>query len=254
MKEGFIMLGRDLQDSPLFNEKRFFSKFEAWIDILYEVNYKDGSSLIGSTIIECKNGQSIMSLDSWAKRWKWNKSAVRRFFDLLKSCNMIEIENMTKTTRITVLLSNSYDDLRNASETQVKRKWNASETHLTPIEESNKVIKKERNKKEDKSSYGDLLVFLNSTTGKGFKVITSKADKNIKARIKDGFTNEDIKKAIVNCSKNKYHIENPQYLTLEFITRADNLEKYLNANPTQIIPLRPHEKGFNPISYSNVVN
>jgi uncharacterized phage protein (TIGR02220 family) len=111
-----------------------------------------------------------------------------------------------------------------------------------------------KNKKEDKSSYSDLLSFLNSTTNKSFKVVTSKADKNIKSRIKDGFTIDDVKKAIINCSKNKYHIENPQYLTLEFITRADNLEKYLNAAPTQMIPLRPHDKGFNPVSYSNVVN
>ena len=110
------------------------------------------------------------------------------------------------------------------------------------------------NKKEDKSSNGDLLSFLNSTTGKGFKVITSKAEKNIKSRLKEGFTFEDMKRAIVNCSKNKYHIENPQYLTLEFITRADNLEKYLNVAPAQMVALRPHDKGFNPVSYANIVN
>lgn len=252
MKEGFIMLNRDLQDSPLFTEKRVFSKFEAWIDILYEVNYKDGNSLIGSTIIECKKGQSIMSLDSWAKRWKWNKSAVRRFFDLLKSCNMIEIENMTKTTRITILSSDSYIETRNASETQVKHIWNASETHLTPIEESNKEIKKESNKIiEDKSSNVDLLSFLNTTTGKGFKVITSKAEKNIKLRLKEGFTIEDIKRAIVNCSKNKYHIENPHYITLEFITRADNLEKYLNVAPAQMTVVKqPRQQ---PVNYGRYV-
>jgi len=95
-------------------------------------------------------------------------------------------------------------------------------------EQGNNVIIK------DKSSNVDLLSFLNLTTGKGFKVITSKAEKNIKLRLKEGFTIEDIKMAIVNCSKNKYHIENPQYLTLEFITRADNLEKYLNVAPAQM--------------------
>ena len=51
----------------------------------------------------------------------------------------------------------------------------------------------------------------------------------ITARIKEGFTIEDILKATENCSKDKYHIENPQYLTPEFITRSDKLPKYLTA-------------------------
>jgi uncharacterized phage protein (TIGR02220 family) len=94
--------------------------------------------------------------------------------------------------------------------------------------------KESKEKEEDKSFNDELLSFLNTTTGKSFKIVTSKSEKNIKSRLKQGFTIEDIKRAIVNCSKNKYHIENPQYLTLEFITRADSLEKYLNVAPAQM--------------------
>jgi hypothetical protein len=94
--------------------------------------------------------------------------------------------------------------------------------------------KESKEKEEYKSSNDELLSFLNTTTGKSFKIVSSKSEKNIKSRLKQGFTIEDIKRAIVNCSKNKYHIENPQYLTLEFITRADSLEKYLNVAPAQM--------------------
>jgi hypothetical protein len=35
--------------------------------------------------------------------------------------------------------------------------------------------------------------------------------------------------AIKNCSIDKYHIENPKYLTPEFISRPDKIEKYAYA-------------------------
>jgi uncharacterized phage protein (TIGR02220 family) len=139
--------------------------------------------------------------------------------------------------------SNKAKDSANARWNKVKdaNAFNKDANALLTQSDSNaikeskvKEIKVKEIKEEDKSSNVDLLSFLNTTTGKAFKVITSKAEKNVKLRLKEGFTNEDIKRAIVNCSKNKYHIENPQYLTLEFITRADNLEKYLNAAPVRM--------------------
>lgn len=105
--EGWIKLHRKIQSHWLFTEKRVFSKYEAWIDILVNVNSDSTKMLIGSTVIECARGQSLLSLDGWGKRWNWNKSAVRRFFCLLESEGMIKTENILKTTRLTVC---NYDD------------------------------------------------------------------------------------------------------------------------------------------------
>lgn len=72
-----------------------------------------------------------------------------------------------------------------------------------------------------------LLGFFNTVTGKKSKVVPKKAKEQINARLKEGFTKEDIASAIKNCFADKYHIEtNHKHLTLEFITRADKLEKY----------------------------
>jgi uncharacterized phage protein (TIGR02220 family) len=55
-----------------------------------------------------------------------------------------------------------------------------------------------------------------------------KARGQFKQRIKEGFSMDDFEQAIRNCMSDPYHKENPNYLTPEFITRSDKLEKYLN--------------------------
>jgi DNA-binding transcriptional regulator YhcF (GntR family) len=132
---GWIKLHRSIQEHWLYTEKRKFSKFEAWNDILLTVNYTEGKAIIKGKLIQIKRGESILSLDSWAKRWSWDKSTVRRFLNTLQKDNMIELKNETITTRLIVCKYDTYQDERNANETHMKRKRNANETHLTPIEE-----------------------------------------------------------------------------------------------------------------------
>lgn len=72
-----------------------------------------------------------------------------------------------------------------------------------------------------------LRDFFNSITGKKTKVVTKKAKEQINARLKEGFIKEDIASAIKNCFADEYHISTGhKFLTLEFITRADKLDKY----------------------------
>jgi len=72
-----------------------------------------------------------------------------------------------------------------------------------------------------------LLDYFNEVTGKKCKVVPEKAKKQFKARLKENFTKEDIANAIQNAYNDKYHKEtNHQYLTLEFISRADKLERF----------------------------
>ena len=122
--DGWIKLHRKAFNNSLYTEYRPHTRREAWEDILVYVNYEDSFCLIGNDKIECKIGQSLMSLDSWAKIFNWSKSSVNRFFDMLKKENMIATENLYKTTRITVCNYADYQGSRNASETQKKRKRN----------------------------------------------------------------------------------------------------------------------------------
>jgi DNA-binding transcriptional regulator YhcF (GntR family) len=132
---GWIKLHRSITEHWLYTEKRKFSKFEAWNDILLTVNYSPAKTIIKGKIININRGESILSLESWGKRWNWNKSSVKRFFELLKKDGMIELKSETITTRLSVCKYDTYQQKENDIETQVKRTRNASETQVKPIKE-----------------------------------------------------------------------------------------------------------------------
>jgi uncharacterized phage protein (TIGR02220 family) len=71
-----------------------------------------------------------------------------------------------------------------------------------------------------------LLKFFNDVTGRSFKVVSARSKKQIKDRLKEGYSKEDLVTAINNCFNDKYHQDNRHYLTLEFISRSDKMEKF----------------------------
>lgn len=175
---GWIKIHRGITNHWLYTEKRVFSKFEAWNDILLTVNYTDAKTIIKGSIYEVKRGQSILSLDSWSKRWNWDKSKVRRFLNTLQLDNMIVIKSDTVTTQLTVCNYESYQGERNADETQVKRKRNASETHATPIEE-----RKKENKEINIPEYSEFLQY-------AIKQVPNINQENLKLKYQSWVVNE----------------------------------------------------------------
>jgi hypothetical protein len=101
--EGWVKLHRKTMDNFLYKQERVFSPFEAWIDILMNVNYSDSKVLIKGIIYDVKKGESIKSLDTWGKSWRWSKSKVRRFLKTLEDDQMIQTINESVTTRLIVL-------------------------------------------------------------------------------------------------------------------------------------------------------
>lgn len=72
-----------------------------------------------------------------------------------------------------------------------------------------------------------LLLAFNNLTKRNFKLIPEKAKRQILARLKEGYDKSDLWNAIENCYNDEYHKEtNHKYLTLEFISRPDKMEKY----------------------------
>ena len=72
-----------------------------------------------------------------------------------------------------------------------------------------------------------LLDFINEKTERSFRTINKSVKAKFKARLKDGYTKEDIFNAIRNAVEVQYHIDNKnQYLTPEFFSRAETLDKY----------------------------
>lgn len=111
-KTGWISIHRKIQDDLIYPKGRPFTKYEAWIDLIMEVNHTDQEVLIGNRIVKCKRGQSIRSQETWAKRWNWDRSKVRRFFKMLQDSGKIESKNEQKTTRITISNYDTYQGKR----------------------------------------------------------------------------------------------------------------------------------------------
>ena len=136
---GWIKIHRSITNHWLYSEKRVYSKLEAWYDILLNVNYIDNKVMIKGKLYEVKRGESILSYESWGKRWNWDKSKVRRFFNLLQNDSMIELKCDNTTTHLTVCKYDSYQGERNADETQTKRKRNTDETNIRKKEEKKEI-------------------------------------------------------------------------------------------------------------------
>lgn len=78
-----------------------------------------------------------------------------------------------------------------------------------------------------KVDWSALINQFNSITGKKTKVISPIVKTKILARLKEGYSKQDFLNAIENCYNDKWHKEtNHKHLTLEFISRADKLERF----------------------------
>lgn len=113
-----------------------------------------------------------------------------------------------------------------------RKRWDATAMppHTTAMpSDANKRREEEEKKKSREDIYTQFFELFIAITGKKIKVLNDKTKRQIKARMGEGYKIEDFERAIKNCFSDTYHKENPKYLTPEFITRADKLEKYLLA-------------------------
>lgn len=146
INQGWIKLHRKLIDHWLFNEKTKKTKLEAWLIILLESNHSDAKVLINGSLIECKRGQSVKSVGTWAKQFRWSNAKVNTFFKILEKDGMIEREGLSKTTRLTIC---NYESYQGKEITEKKQNTNRKETNLYKQECKEEI-------KNDKEKYTDL--------------------------------------------------------------------------------------------------
>ena len=237
---GWIKIHRSITNHWIYTEKRVFSKFEAWNDILLTVNYSESKAMIKGKIYHVKRGESILSLESWGKRWNWEKSKVRRFLNALQSDNMIVIVSDSITTRLTVCNYGIYQDERNTDETQMKRKRNTGETQTNLIKED----------KEDKESnnppnppkggtdeiekfcswFNNQLFIHTGNVGK-FKTMTKTDISNLK-RLKQGYSIDEWEHAFKMMIQSEW-VQESKMATVAHFLRNDNFTKYVNQKTEQ---------------------
>jgi uncharacterized phage protein (TIGR02220 family) len=100
----------------------------------------------------------------------------------------------------------------------------------TGLAKKNLAENENENENINENVYKKFLIRFNFLTGKKLRILDKKSKTQLKERLKEGYTMKEIESAIINCKNDKFHIENPKYLTPEFITRPDKLQKFIESN------------------------
>lgn len=150
--KGYIKLYRQFfKHHYLWNEKRVFSKAEAWIDILYMARYskKIGRELIGNNIIKWERGSFPASIRFLKKRWGWaSNSKVLRFLKTLAKDDMIIIETGQGVNVIRIVNHALYNDLGEQEDTNGTPNGTPTERE----EDANGTRREQNSKKEERKN------------------------------------------------------------------------------------------------------
>lgn len=194
MQQGWIKLHRKIQDHWTYKEKRKFSRYEAWLDLLMMANHKDTKIVLGNELVELKKGEFITSEKKLMESWNWGKSKTRAFLQMLENDGMIVKKSDRKKTTITICNYSVYHDSENESRPQSDRNQSASGLSA----DTDKNVKNDKNDK-DNIPFADIVNYLNQKAEKKFRHTTKKTKEVIKARWNDGFREDDFYRVIDIC-------------------------------------------------------
>lgn len=162
MNNGWIKLYRSIKTHWIYDNAEYL---KAWITLLLEVNHSDKKVLIQGDLLECPRGSSLHSLNNWALIFGnyWTIQKVRTFFKLLEKDQMINMQGLRKTTRLSVCKYEVYQDQQHTDNTQtnteITRSQQTANTQITTNKNDNnkknekKVSRFAPPRQEDVSSY-----------------------------------------------------------------------------------------------------
>lgn len=105
---GYVKISRKAYETdPFWTERRVFSRWEAWEDLIQMAAWKAHRRVVGMTVVDIERGEVLASLRFLATRWKWSKNKVAAFLDLLTE--MERIKGQRETQAGTVYLVVNYD-------------------------------------------------------------------------------------------------------------------------------------------------
>jgi hypothetical protein len=102
MSKGFIPVKRTLFEHFLFKERRVFSRFEAWLDLIQLASFTDGQTeIINGKALVRNRGEIIASMRWLSTRWSWKSlHKVIDFIELLRSHEMVVVDKENGISKI----------------------------------------------------------------------------------------------------------------------------------------------------------
>lgn len=244
--KGYIKIWRKVWDDPIFDSRRTFSKFEAWVDLIMLAAGKDKDVIFDANLISLKRGQVLTSQNRLSKRWGWSRNKVKKFLFLLMSEDhpKIGLKIDRKKSIITVINYNKYNPI-GTTERQLKDNRKTTEgQHL--IKDIKKDIKKEK-KKEKKKASKDTFSLRNRINNIQFRwnefarkynlpvIISvkpgSNRERHLKARLAEKEFNFDLLLDVIENSpflmgKTKHAF----FIFFDWIIKSTNYQKIMEGN------------------------
>jgi uncharacterized phage protein (TIGR02220 family) len=209
--EGWIKLHRKLIANGWL---RNHNVLVFWIYCLLKATHEPMKAIVGFQEVNLQPGQFIFGRRKAAKETGLTEREIRTCLAFLSKA-----QNMTiKTTHHFSIISIVNWDTYQNSKSDNDPPNDPRSTHGRPHT---------RTKEHKKDIYSqdslEVLSYLNQKTGRRYRDAS-----NIEARLKDGGTVEECKAIVDKKSKDKYFIENPQYLNPITLFRKSHWDRYLN--------------------------
>ncbi len=238
---GWIKIHRILLKSPLFKSSE---SVHLWIYLLLEANFQPSKLLVGNKVIKINKGQVLTSRRNLEKEIGVNSSKIQRLLKLMEIEQQIEQQSFSNFRLITILNYDRYQASEPQSEPQVNHKRTTSEPQVNRSSISNARIKEGKEGKEGKEKNKDkdtlpgkpddrvmeIFNFWCDVMKKGSRSKpTASRINSVKARLKDGYTIDEIKQAITNCSQSSFHMGpsgKGKHNDLELICRSTKFENF----------------------------
>lgn len=148
--EGWIKLHRKIQENPFYFSEPF-TRSAAWMDMILIANHKEGIFYKRGVKVTVKRGQIGWDVDSIAKRWKWSRGKVERFYLELESQGQIVRQKNNVTTLISLV---NYEEYQGDDKPEDKP---SSKPNRKPKGKANghQTVKQTDTNKNDKNNKND---------------------------------------------------------------------------------------------------
>lgn len=245
----FIPINRDLFDHHLWNEKREYSRFEAWLYLIKEARFEDSKVLDKGRLVEIKRGQVYVSIRFLAEAFCWSRKKVETFLKLLENDKMIEKETHKETGQNIITLSN-YDkynidrkEVETLFETPRRHQGDTKETksnkenkEIIDNSSTNVLLNEASQPHIENINYEQLVNWFNETTKGAFgflrQPLSEKRKGHIRARVRE-YGKEALYEVISKAVKSNFLKGNNAKgwsAKFDWMILPTNFEKILSGN------------------------
>ena len=201
MAKGWIRIYRQLQECEIWTKNQPFDMRSAWIDLLLFANHEDKQIVFDYKPMVIKRGQYLTSVRQLSARWKWDKERTLKYLRLLEQLGMITKDSNNRRTLLTI---ENYEKYQGWQDTEPNTSpYTEPNTDRTQDEHSTATNNNVKNDKNEKKEIIDSINNYSSSFDEFWKHYPRKQDKGsaykcYKARLRDGYSEEQLLTACIN--------------------------------------------------------